>query len=96
MIHTMKLKFWKTQWHGSNLILHVEYYLTWPIMEPNILAELTISISRTKQNIGWPVRLNYENIGLLSLNLKNMHSYVCFYLYKTHEKFNTYTLIDHI
>jgi len=46
-------------------------------MEPNILAELTISITRNKRNIGWPVRLNYENIGLLSLNLKNMHRYVC-------------------
>jgi len=58
-------------------MVHVEYELTWPIMEPNILPELTISITISKQNIGWSVRLNYENIGLLSLNLKNMHMYVC-------------------
>ena len=45
-------------------------------MEPNILAELTIEITRNKQNIGWPVCLNYENIGLLSLNLKMLSLYL--------------------
>ena len=45
-------------------MVHVECYLTLPIMETNILAELTISITRNKQNIGWPVHLNYENIGI--------------------------------
>jgi len=39
---------WKTQWHGNNLIVHVEYNLKLPIMEPNLLAELTISITRNK------------------------------------------------